>query len=56
MNTFEIKKGEKYNAKIVGMTGTRKIRVNSILVNVVTCEDIETKMNMVAKICDLELI
>lgn len=54
MSSMEIIKGADYKAKVVGMEGIRTIRVNTILQNVVTCEDIETKMNMVAKICDLK--
>lgn len=54
MSSFKIKKGEIYRARVVGMPGVREIRVNTILTKVVTCEDIESKMNMVARIRDLE--
>ena len=54
MKGQEIIKGRIYLSKVVGLQGIRKIRVHSILNNVVTCEDLETCMNSVAKIYDIE--
>lgn len=54
MSNIEIKQGTAYRTKVIGMEGIREIQVTSILTNVVTCVDVETKESYVARICDLE--
>lgn len=53
MHLTEIEKGKLYKAKVVGFSIIREIRVNTVLTNVVTAQDIESKINVVARICDL---
>lgn len=53
MKVDELVKGQRYLSKVIGLEGVREIRIHSILTKVVTCEDIQTKKNQVARICDI---
>lgn len=50
----EIEKGRVYLSKVIGFQGIRNIRVHTNLNNVVICEDIQTSMNVIAQICEIE--